>query len=216
MRPGIDPKIDYAFKKIFGSVANIALLRSLLEAVLKLLPGERIVHLEICNPFNEKEISDDKLSILDIKVRDQSGRQYNVEMEMAGPRVFPHRAVYYWSRLHSGQLSEGDDYTKLQPTISISFVDRVLFPEVPDYHLDFQIRSRKHSDVVFSSHLEIHIIELPKFRLQAESLSSPLDKWIYFLIHGGELDTDSLPPSLVDSSVPKAMEVLKMMTQSEL
>jgi hypothetical protein len=38
MIPGIDPKVDYAFKKVFGSEANIALLRSLLEAVLKPSP----------------------------------------------------------------------------------------------------------------------------------------------------------------------------------
>ena len=31
------------------------------------------------NPFNEKDAFDDKLSILDIKVRDQRGRQYEIE-----------------------------------------------------------------------------------------------------------------------------------------
>ena len=34
MKPGIDPKVDYAFKKVFGSVSNTDLLKDLLEAVL--------------------------------------------------------------------------------------------------------------------------------------------------------------------------------------
>ena len=34
MKPGIDPKVDYAFKKVFGSESNTDLLTDLLEAVL--------------------------------------------------------------------------------------------------------------------------------------------------------------------------------------
>jgi predicted transposase/invertase (TIGR01784 family) len=50
----------------------------------------------LLNPFNEKDTADDKLSILDIKARDQRGRQYNVEMQMLAPRVYPQRVLYYW------------------------------------------------------------------------------------------------------------------------
>jgi predicted transposase/invertase (TIGR01784 family) len=216
MIPGIDPRVDYAFKKVFGSESNIALLRSLLEAVLKPRPDERITDLEIRNPFNEKDNLDDKLSILDIKVRDQRGQQYNVEMQMVGSRVYPQRIVYYWSRLHGEQLHSGDDYRMLQPTISISFLDSVLFPRVPDYHLDFRLRSSQHPELIFSPHLAIHLLELPKFRLKAEELANPLEQWTYFLVHGNDLDKDDLPAALRDTPVRQAMEVLTMITQSEL
>jgi hypothetical protein len=71
MVPGIDPKVDYVFKILFGSEANKSLLIHLLNAVLKPPPGQQIVAVEILNPFNDKETLDDKLSILDIKARDQ-------------------------------------------------------------------------------------------------------------------------------------------------
>jgi PD-(D/E)XK nuclease family transposase len=35
MIPGLDPKVDYAFKKVFGSEANTPILLDLLDAVLK-------------------------------------------------------------------------------------------------------------------------------------------------------------------------------------
>ena len=35
MIPGIDPKVDYAFKKLFAIQANVPLLLDLLNAVLK-------------------------------------------------------------------------------------------------------------------------------------------------------------------------------------
>ena len=35
MIPGMDPKVDYVFKKVFGSESNLDLLRHLLEAYLR-------------------------------------------------------------------------------------------------------------------------------------------------------------------------------------
>jgi predicted transposase/invertase (TIGR01784 family) len=86
---------------------------------------------------------------------------------------------------------------------------------VPDHHLDFQLRSSRHPQLVFSGQQSIHLIELPKFRLTAEELADPLDVWCYFLLHGPELDTDHLPEALQTPTVWRAMEVLRMLTQDE-
>src|ERR1051325_6425661 len=103
MKPGIDPKVDYAFKKVFGSEANTPILADLLNAVLR-PPSRRIVELEILNPFNEKDAADARLSILDIKARDDHGQQYNFEMQLFGSRVHLQRILYYWAVLHGDQL----------------------------------------------------------------------------------------------------------------
>lgn len=123
MIPGIDPKVDYVFKWLFGKEIHVALLLSLLNAVLKPPPGQRIVDLTIVNPFNDKEALDDKISILDIKARDQLGRQYNIEMQMLGSPIFLKRLLYYWAVLHADQLHEGEEYAGLRPTITIAFVN---------------------------------------------------------------------------------------------
>jgi len=77
---GIDPKVDYAFKHLFGREATRPILIDLLDNLLDPAPGHEIRDIELLNPFNPKEALDDKLSILDIKARDQAGRQFNVEM----------------------------------------------------------------------------------------------------------------------------------------
>jgi predicted transposase/invertase (TIGR01784 family) len=216
MVPGLDPKVDYAFKKVFGSDVNKPVLLNLLEAVLTPPSDPRIVDLDLLNPFNDKEALDDKLSVLDIKARDKHGRLYNVEMQMVSPRTYPERVLYYWAVLHGQQMHEGFDYTALRTTISISFVNSVLFPQVPDYHLDFQVRSSRHPELIFSAQQSIHVVELPKFEKTAEELASPLDVWCYFLVHGASLDTDNLPAALRTSPVRRAMEVLQMLTQNDL
>jgi predicted transposase/invertase (TIGR01784 family) len=104
---GIDPKVDYVFKKLFGDPANSDLLIHLLNAVL-MLP-QPIVEVEILNPFNEKDFADDKGSLLDLKARCRDGRWYNVEMQTALHAALPERLAYYNASLYVDQLESGDD-----------------------------------------------------------------------------------------------------------
>ena len=119
MTPGIDPKVDYAFKKVFGSESNIDLLTLLLEAVL----GFTVSAVQIINPFNEKETPDDKLSILDIKAKDALGRLFDVEMQMFPHEAIIPRLIYYWAKLYTGQLDAGEDFANLRPAASVIFPD---------------------------------------------------------------------------------------------
>jgi predicted transposase/invertase (TIGR01784 family) len=215
MVPGIDPKIDYAFKRLFGSEPNQLLLIDLLNAVLQPPPAGRVVGLEILNPFNDKESLDDKLSIVDIKARDQSGRQFNVEMQLLAYPDFRQRVLYYWARLHQQQLHEGEAYAQLRPTISICFVNHIVFKQVPAYHLRFSLQEPVHQ-VVFTEDLALHMLELPKFARSADELATPLDAWLYFLRYAEGLDTVALPPALRVPEIKRAMEVLTMLTQSDL
>src|SRR5437899_1621409 len=121
MQIGLDPKNDYAFKRVFGHEHTRPLLSSMLDAVLQPPPEHRLVELDLLNPFNDKEKLDDKLSILDIKARDQSGRQFNIEMQLLVHAAFLERVLYYWAKFHQGQIHKGDTFLKLQPTISICF-----------------------------------------------------------------------------------------------
>src|SRR6202022_2794411 len=124
----IDPKVDYAFKHLFGRESTRPILIDVLDSVLHPAPGHHIQDIELLNPFNPKETLDDKLSILDIKARDQTGRQFNVEMQMLAFRYYEKRILYYGAKLHQQQLHEGQDYLELKPTIRSGFRTHVLFP----------------------------------------------------------------------------------------
>jgi predicted transposase/invertase (TIGR01784 family) len=97
MIPGIDPKIDIAFKKVFGSESWTDLTASLINAVLEPPPQQRLVEVELLNPYSEKMTLDDKVSILDIKARDDQGRLYNLEMQMLATAALVQRLLFYWS-----------------------------------------------------------------------------------------------------------------------
>jgi predicted transposase/invertase (TIGR01784 family) len=180
MAAGIDPKLDIIFKRLFGTEANADLLIDVLNAVLAFPPEHAAAAVEICNPFNDRETLDDKLSILDIKARDSAGRQFNVEMQMELYRAYPARVVYYLAKLHQQQMLEGEAYHALAPSYSISFLDHVLIRSSPRWHWRFQLRDLDEPTVVFSDQLAIHIIELPKFTRPATDLATAIERWCYF------------------------------------
>ncbi|CAN5182022.1 hypothetical protein BH10PLA2_BH10PLA2_08100 [soil metagenome] len=212
---GVDPKVDFAFKYLFGREVTRPMAIDLIDSVLQPTPGREIRQLELMNPFNAKETLDDKLSILDIKARDQSGRQFNIEMQMMSYPAYDKRILYYASRLHQQQLQQGEDYSELCPTISISFLNHVLFPEIDDYHLQFSLLERRRH-FPFNADLSFHILELPKFRKSAADLHGGLDIWLYFLRFAGRMDSDRLPETLDSPFVKRAFEELKMLTEAEI
>lgn len=214
MKTQTDPKIDYAFKHVFGREESKAALMSLLNAVLQLTGDAVITSLELLSPFNEKDTENGKLSIVDLKARDASGRQFYVEMQMLATSVFPRRVLYYWARCHQDQLHEGEAYPALRPTIAVCFVDTPLFRELDDYHLIFELRERRHH-TLFTDQLELHILELPKFNKQVGELATPLDRWLYFLRHGAELDAQAVPESLDVPEVRWALGDLFMISRTD-
>ena len=150
MRLGIDAKVGYAFKRLFGSLGHEELLIDLLNAVLAATLEEPIASVEILNPFTDKTSIDDKLSILDVKARDGSGRLFNVEMQMRVNNSHAARALYYWAGVYREQLGEGEDYIDLRPTIAIHFVNQIALPGDRGLSLwTFNCGRGSHSQVIF-------------------------------------------------------------------
>ena len=91
----LNPRVDFAFKKLFGSKENKELLISFINAVVS--KENQVRDVVLLNPYNNKEHSRDRLSILDIKATDEQGRQYNIEMQLTDQVYYNQRALYYWS-----------------------------------------------------------------------------------------------------------------------
>jgi predicted transposase/invertase (TIGR01784 family) len=64
--------------------------------------------------------------------------------------------------------------------------------------------------------LAFHLLELPTFTKSATELSSGLDVWLYFLRHAEKMDTEALPAALEQPLVRRALEELKMLSQTDV
>jgi predicted transposase/invertase (TIGR01784 family) len=86
----INPKIDFAFKKLFRSEENKDLLISLINSIVS--EKDRKNSIELRNPYNLADYQKGKISILDIKAKDAKGHSYNIEMQIAEDLNFDKRS----------------------------------------------------------------------------------------------------------------------------
>ena len=213
MALGIDPKVDFAFKLVFGSPDHTPVTIHFLNAVLNL--PRPITWVEILNPIQGQDRSEDKLIMLDVLAADLDGRRFNIEMQTTVPMDLRKRLTYYNCINYIRQLSAGEPYYELRPAISICVLDHVLFPNIEEFHLSFRVRCDQR-DLVFSDDLVFHTLELPKYEPGSHNVKEvvPLEKWLYFLKQAEYLEADELAEQLVDDEFREATGVLEMISKS--
>ena len=208
----INPRVDFAFKILFGSEENTDILLPFINSVLS-LPNP-LTELTLLNPYNHKTHSTDKLSILDIKARDGLGTLYNIEMQMTSQVGYSQRALYYWSKLYSQQLKAGEDFDQLNKTISIHILNFNHFDE-PDYHNIYHVLNAKTQKRSFED-LELHFVELKKFNKDLAHLTTALDRWTTFLSKAEQWERNFIPEELkIDPAIAKAAHALDTLSLDE-
>jgi predicted transposase/invertase (TIGR01784 family) len=156
--PLLDPKIDVVFKALLQDMPDA--LADMIECVVD-LPGP-IASLTVLNHEPPIAHVDDKQVALDILVEVTGFGRINVEMQRA-PRAYnAARFLFYWAREYARSLKRGAAYTELTPMISILWLDHTMDPSGP-FHSVYRVRE-DHTHRVYCPHLEIHTLELPKWR----------------------------------------------------
>jgi predicted transposase/invertase (TIGR01784 family) len=204
----LNPKVDFAFKKLFASPENKDLLISFINSMLS--KDEQISDIELKNPYNIANYRKGKMTILDIKAVDTKGVWYDIEMQLAEQSFYDKRAFYYWAKVYSDQIESGDDFETLRKTIAINILDFNYIDE-EDFHNVYKVFNEK-SKKEFSNIFEMHFVELNKFKKDYKSLSSTLDRWVTFLNRAYEIDVNKIPEELaLDKEVKRAIEKLDIM-----
>jgi predicted transposase/invertase (TIGR01784 family) len=99
----INPKTDFAFKKIFGSAGSQGILRSFLNAVLyEGLP--RIASLEIVDPYSIPRLEGMKDSYLDVRAVLDDGQRVIIEMQVLNVPGMEKRVLYNAAKESSNQF----------------------------------------------------------------------------------------------------------------
>jgi len=211
----INPRVDFAFKKLFGSEENKDLLISLINAIVSV--EEQVVEVTLKNPYNLADYRVGKMSILDIKARSENNRWFNVEMQISEDYNFDKRAIYYWAKLVTEQLSEGMMFKELKKTISINILDFNFIPATEEVHSCYKIiNTNTGKDDKLHDIFELHYIELKKFTKNYHQIENALDRWTTFLTKAHQLDKDHVPKELAsDKDIVKAIEAVDRMFNEE-
>ncbi len=216
MTEKINPRIDIAFKKIFGTEGNKDLLISLINSIVG--EDDHVVDVTLLNPYNQKNFKNDKLSILDIKAEGDHGKKFNIEIQITDEADYDKRALYYWAKLYAEQLKEKDDYGTLEKVIGIHILNFTSILDSEKYHNAFHV-TEKETGIHYFKELELHTIELKKFNDSlgkefediGSKIQNALDLWSAFLLRRDLISKAKLPSSLDDAPVKKAINVLNVM-----
>jgi len=216
----ISPRVDLAFKKIFGVEENKDLLISLINSIVG--QDDQVEDITLLNPYNPKNFRQDKLSILDIKAKGIDGKRFNIEIQISDEADYDKQALYYWAKLYTEQLKTAQDYSTLSKAIGIHILNFTSIPQAQNYHNVFHITEKENGFAYFKD-LELHTIELNKFTSDSsEELQdivaktrNALDIWLAFLTRHDLLKADKLPKELDNDKLKKALKVLDVLNFSE-
>ncbi|MEM8545030.1 MAG: Rpn family recombination-promoting nuclease/putative transposase, partial [Cyanobacteria bacterium P01_H01_bin.119] len=125
---------------------------------------------------------------------------------------FEKRILYNAAKTYSTQLSQGDDYTLLNPVIALTITDFVMFEELAPYRSCFVLKEKDFLIDYPSYDLELVFVELPKFEQSLEQLDSLMAQWLFFLKHAKALQ--AIPGEM--EAVPALRQAFEFANESNL
>ncbi|MEI0526002.1 Rpn family recombination-promoting nuclease/putative transposase [Brachyspira murdochii] len=170
-----NPLNDYFIRYLFtdkGSSETILL--DFINSIMINANMKTFRFVEILTPFNFKKNKNLKETIVDVKCITQNGSVVIIEIQLQGNSRFPERILYYWAANYSKLLKHGERYDELTPVISINLLNFNLdkTKNIHSCYMLYEMNNKK----LLTDHLQIHIIELKKFK--KNSLSKDLNYWL--------------------------------------
>ncbi|MBQ9179912.1 MAG: Rpn family recombination-promoting nuclease/putative transposase [Firmicutes bacterium] len=205
----LNPKADLTFKLIFNEHPDLAM--SLLNALLPLDADGQIVSVEYLMPEMVPDNPAKKNSIVDVRCKDQQGRQFIVEMQMHWSESFRRRVILNAAKAVVREAEKAQNYTLLQPVYSLNLVNEGLSlgDAAPDefYH-DYAIVNVEHSDRIIEG-LRFVFIDLKKFKPKTIAEKKMAVLWLRFLTEIDE-STQEIPADLLENAeTRKALEIVE-------
>jgi len=207
----INPKTDYAFKKIFGSAESKGILISFLNALV--YDGNPTIQdLEIINPNLQPKLEGLKDTYLDVRATLNDGTLVIIEMQVLNVQSFGKRVLFNAAKTYAFQLQAGEGYRMLKPVIALTIADFVMFPNRDRLISHFVYREKSEGWPYPDNDIELVFVELPKFTKQLDRLETIADKWIYFIKFARSLT--AIPENM--DNIPELHKAFEIANQADL
>lgn len=203
----LNPRTDFAFKKIFGSGQSKDVLISFLNALL--YEGRAVIaDLEIIDPYQAPQLKGMKDTFLDVKATLNDSKTVIIEMQVLNVLGFEKRVLYNAAKAFSIQLDSGQGYARLNSVIALTITDFEMFPDSPKVVSRYALKE-KDELTTYSDDIELVFVELPKFDKSLTELATITDRWIYFLKEAESLEV--MPQAWQDTpAFEKAFQIAQL------
>lgn len=219
MELGIKATVDVVFKKVFGSREHSRVALSFLNALLAEIGRPMARSIDILDPYETGRFFANKDTILDIKAEDETGRTFQVEMQVRAYPTLRRRMLGNWASLYSSQLAKGQEDGEHLPVISIWLVASGFFPE-STWIESWVSRGERMAEVLHED-LLIVAVDLARWRSLRESsqkdiLESGIDRWLYLITESEHIDPDFPPGAITGPEYEEAIEIMAVFTKEDV
>nr|WP_288556436.1 Rpn family recombination-promoting nuclease/putative transposase [uncultured Mediterraneibacter sp.] len=203
----MSPTVDVCFKEL---MQNPKVRKGMVAAIMGKDPDE-IESTELMPTILQQEYADDKLGILDVRVKLVDGTQIDVEMQNAFFAFWPNRVLFYLGKMYTGQLKEGEGYENLKQCVHVSILNFIHFP---DDNICFRAISFCEEDTgkVYTDKMKIYVLELPKLPPEQKNEKGVI-RWMRFLRAKSRKEFEKMAEK--DEYIQEAYEELKRMSADE-
>ena len=179
-RKSIKPYSTEFLKFLFLNDKNVDVTKNFLSSIMSdvNLPKIKAVQIHSMQPFvtNHNEV-------FNLNVLDEKGQYYNLEIMNESEDDCVKRSMYFWAKRFTATIYDGNNFSGLMPTISITFTEKKVFAGLNKFHWCFLPLDIQNRLVSLDSHQQIHFIELNKFIIgKDEDYISYLKKGNYPII----------------------------------
>ena len=218
----LNPLNDFLFFKVMGEKGDEVQLLGFLNAVLGRTGEYRLTSVEILeNKSFPAEVIGNKSSIFDVRAALHDGTRVNIEVQLRNLRNMDKRSLFYWSKEFTKNFKEGQNYRELPNVIAINIVNFEFLPS-GGFHTVFHLREDSMNELILTNALEIHILDMVKYRRDVrkssmnlnEMMQDPLQRWLAWFDLGS-------PPDLIaevirmDSAILRAEEKQEFVISDE-
>ena len=169
-------KSNLVLSKILNSNNCLDILKDFIETILKV----KIKNITLNNPKENKYYSSTtyySMGIVEVRIQTED-EELNVGIQIIDGNYVQNKMFLYYARVHTNQITYNDN-RKIAKTVTINILDFNYFSSY-NYHRKISIKTNIIDDNILET-MEMHVIELPKFKMLNLSNIKKEEEWIgYF------------------------------------
>lgn len=169
---------NLVLRKILNSNDNIDILKDFIESFLKVKIQKIKINYYLKN--QERYLpSEERFGISDVRVLLDNGEERNIGIQFIDGYYIKTKMLLYYYQINSNQNLYSDNRKKAK-TITLNFLD---FPYMKEntYHKKIHLKPINEKKEL-EDDIEVHLIELPKFKIEDTSNLSKEEMWMMYLI----------------------------------
>jgi predicted transposase/invertase (TIGR01784 family) len=145
---------------------------------------------------------------VDVRCKDQNGRQFIVEMQMIWSPDYNQRALFNAAKAYSRELPVGGNYRNLKTVYSLNLLNENLDLDVPQWYHHYQMEHHEIKGETIDG-LQLVFVELKKFKPHSWPERKMAVLWLRFLTEIDGTIRDAPSELKENPEVRKALEMVE-------